>query len=143
MDRALNKEILRLALPSILANITVPMVGIVDTSIAGHLSGGPGAAVCIGGISVGSMIFNLLYWNFAFLRTGTGGLTAQAFGRGDFKACAGMLIRSVGIALMMALMKIAREMHGAGKEDNMIDAAGYIGLAADMSNYNNKEDNND
>lgn len=107
MDRALNKEILRLALPSILANITVPMVGIVDTSIAGHLSGGPGAAVCIGGISVGSMIFNLLYWNFAFLRTGTGGLTAQAFGRGDFKACAGMLIRSVGIALMMALMTLA------------------------------------
>lgn len=44
------------------------------------------------------------------------------------------------VALMMALMKIAREMNGAGKEDNLIDAAGYIGLAADMSDY--KEDNN-
>lgn len=52
-------------------------------------------------------------------------------------------VDSKDVALMMALMKIAREMHGAGKEDNMIDAAGYIGLAADMSNYNNKEDNND
>lgn len=45
------------------------------------------------------------------------------------------------VAMMMALMKFAREMKGAGKEDNLIDAAGYIGLAADMSNY--KEKNND
>lgn len=52
-------------------------------------------------------------------------------------------IEKKDVALMMALMKIGREMHGAGKEDNMIDAAGYIGLAADMSNYNKKENNND
>lgn len=68
--RPLNKEILRLSLPSILANLTVPLVGFVDT-----------AAAFIGAISIGAMLFNLLYWNFAFLRTGTGGLTAQAFGR--------------------------------------------------------------
>ena len=76
----LHREILRLAIPSILANITVPLVGMVDIAIAGHLSSNFGSAALIGGISVGTMLFDLLYWNFAFLRAGTGGLTAQAFG---------------------------------------------------------------
>lgn len=79
----LHREILRLAAPSILANITVPLVGMVDMAVAGHLSGGSSAAL-IGGITIGSMLFDLLYWNFTFLRVGTGGLTAQAYGR----ACA-------------------------------------------------------
>ena len=76
----LTKEILRLSLPSILANITVPLVGMVDIAIAGHISSAYGSAALIGGISVGTMLFDLLYWNFAFLRAGTGGLTAQAYG---------------------------------------------------------------
>ena len=79
----LNKEILRLAVPSILANITVPLVGMVDMAVAGHLPGASAAAL-IGGITIGAMLFDLLYWNFGFLRVGTGGLTAQAYGR----ACA-------------------------------------------------------
>ena len=79
----LNKEILRLAVPSILANITVPLVGMVDMAVVGHLGGveGYAGAALIGGISVGTMLFDLLYWNFSFLRAGTGGLTAQAYGR--------------------------------------------------------------
>ena len=79
----LTREILRLAGPSILANVTVPLVGMVDIAVVGHL-GGTGAmsgAALIGGISIGTMLFDLLYWNFAFLRAGTGGLTAQAYGR--------------------------------------------------------------
>ena len=77
----LNREILRLALPSILANITVPLVGMVDMAVAGHLDvEGYSAAALIGGITIGTMIFDLLYWNFGFLRVGTGGLTAQAYG---------------------------------------------------------------
>jgi len=77
----LNKEILRLAVPSILANITVPLVGMVDIAIAGHLGAvGYSSAALIGGISIGTMLFDLLYWNFGFLRVGTGGLTAQAYG---------------------------------------------------------------
>ena len=75
----LNKEILRLALPSIFANITVPLVGMVDMAVAGHLPAGSSAAF-IGGITIGAMLFDLLYWNFGFLRVGTGGLTAQAYG---------------------------------------------------------------
>ena len=77
----LNREILRLAVPSILANITVPLVGMVDIAVVGHLGGGgASAAALIGGISIGTMLFDLLYWNFAFLRAGTAGLTAQAYG---------------------------------------------------------------
>ena len=70
-------------MPSILANITVPLVGMVDMAVAGHLPG-TSAAALIGGITIGTMLFDLLYWNFGFLRVGTGGLTAQAYGR----ACA-------------------------------------------------------
>ena len=80
--KALDREILRLALPSILANITVPLVGLVDTAVAGHLHSAAGSsAEFIGGISAGAMVLNVIYWNFGFLRASTGGLTAQAVGK--------------------------------------------------------------
>lgn len=103
--KAINKDILKLAVPSILANITVPIVGMVDIAVAGHLD--TKAATMIGGIAIGTMLFDLLYWNFGFLRVGTGGLTAQAFGRGDRKECARILTRAVGIALACAFALIA------------------------------------
>ena len=94
-----NREILRLAVPSILANITIPLVGIVDTAIVGHLSN----AAAIGGIAIGTMLFDLLYWNFGFLRVGTSGLTAQAYGRGVAGECRKILTQSTMIALLAAL----------------------------------------
>ena len=102
----LNREILRLALPSILANITVPLVGMVDMAVVGHLGGsGPSGAALIGGIAIGSMLFDLLYWNFAFLRTGTGGLTAQAYGRAqDNRQHPGETARILQRALKIALL---------------------------------------
>ena len=103
--KAINKEILKLAIPSILANITVPIVGMVDIAVAGHLD--TQAATMIGGIAIGTMLFDLLYWNFGFLRVGTGGLTAQAFGRGDRKECARIFTRAVGIAMACAFALIA------------------------------------
>ena len=103
--KSINKDILKLAIPSILANITVPLVGMVDIAVAGHLD--VNAATMIGGIAIGSMLFDLLYWNFGFLRVGTGGLAAQAYGRGDRKECARILARAVGIALACALVLIA------------------------------------
>ena len=113
MDRSLNREILRLSVPSILANLTVPLVGLVDTAVAGHLPseelaglGLAGAAAFIGSISVGAMLFNLLYWNFGFLRTGTGGLTAQAFGRGDMRDCGRILSRGLGLALGISVVTL-------------------------------------
>ena len=103
--KAINRDILKLAIPSILANITVPLVGMVDIAVAGHLDAN--AATMIGGIAIGTMLFDLLYWNFGFLRVGTGGLTAQAYGRGDRKECARIFTRAFGIALACALVLIA------------------------------------
>ena len=103
--KAINKDILKLAVPSILANITVPLVGMVDIAVAGHLD--TSAAVMIGGIAIGTMLFDLLYWNFGFLRVGTGGLTAQAYGKGDRKECAKIFTRAAGIALACAMILIA------------------------------------
>ena len=97
---SLNSQILRLAIPSILANITIPLVGLVDTAIVGHIAN----ATAIGGIAIGTMLFDLLYWNFGFLRVGTSGMTAQAFGRGDRVECARLLSQSIGIALIGAAL---------------------------------------
>ena len=74
-----NTQILKLALPAIVTNITVPLLGLVDTAIVGHM----GEAAYMAAIAVGSMIFNLVYWVFGFLRMGTTGLVAQARGRQD------------------------------------------------------------
>ena len=82
-----------------MANITIPLVGIVDTAIVGHLSD----ASAIGGIAIGTMLFDLLYWNFGFLRVGTSGLTAQSVGRGDQSECRRILLRSLSVAMMAAL----------------------------------------
>ena len=108
----LNKEILSLAIPSILANITVPLVGMADIAVAGHLGGGSGAAALIGGITIGTMLFDLLYWNFAFLRSGTAGLTAQAYGRllagsDGVDQVHGILLRALKIALLSGVVLIA------------------------------------
>ena len=103
--KGINRDILKLAIPSILANITVPIVGMVDIAVAGHLD--TSAAVMIGGIAIGTMLFDLLYWNFGFLRVGTGGLAAQAYGRGDRKECARIFTRAAAIALACALVLIA------------------------------------
>jgi MATE family multidrug resistance protein len=96
----MNRQILRLAIPSILANITIPLVGLVDTAIVGHISD----AHAIGGIAIGTMLFDLLYWNFGFLRVGTSGMTAQAYGRNDREQCARLLAQSLGIALIGAAL---------------------------------------
>lgn len=101
----INKSILKLAVPSIIANITVPLVGMADVAIAGHLNAD--AATLIGGIAIGSMLFDLLYWNFGFLRVGTGGLAAQAFGRGDRKDCATILARALAMSMAIAAVLLA------------------------------------
>ena len=101
----INKSILKLAVPSIIANITVPLVGMADVAIAGHLNAD--AATLIGGIAIGSMLFDLLYWNFGFLRVATGGLAAQAFGRGDRKDCATILARALAMSMAIAAVLLA------------------------------------
>ena len=100
---AIDKEILRLAVPSIIANVTVPLLGLVDLSLSGHLE----SAVYIGAIAVASMMFNLIYWNFTFLRMGTTGMTAQYYGSGDRYMQSLTLYRSVGISLAIGVVLLA------------------------------------
>ena len=94
----MNSRILKLAIPSIASSITVPLVGMADMAIAGRL----GDAAHIGGIAIGAMLFDMLYWNFSFLRVGTAGLTAQAYGRRDFKEAVKVLLQAMATALLSA-----------------------------------------
>ena len=100
---AADRQILRIALPSIVSNITVPLLGLVDVAIVGHL----GSPAYIGAIAVGGLMFNIIYWLFAFLRMGTSGLTAQALGRRDLTEAVCLLLRSLLIAGAVALALLA------------------------------------
>lgn len=106
MTKGLNREIWRIALPAIVTNVTIPLLGLLDTAIAGHLDASRGA-LYIGAVSVGAMMFNLLYWNFGFLRMGTSGLTAQAYGRRDTGMQAAILQRSTLLGLAIGVLIIA------------------------------------
>ena len=98
----MNRTVLKLAIPSIFANITVPLVGMADTAIAGRL----GDASVLGGVAIASMLFDLLYWNMGFLRMGTGGMVAQAYGRGDYKDAMSTFALGITTALAFAFLFI-------------------------------------
>ena len=97
-----DRQILQIALPSIVSNITVPLLGMIDVAIVGHM----GSPVYIGAVAVGSMIFNLVYWLFGFLRMGSSGMTSQALGRRDLTEVTRILMRSITLALGIALLLI-------------------------------------
>jgi len=96
----IHSAILKIAVPSILANITIPLVGLVDMIIAGHIS----SAWAIGGIAVGTMLFDMLYGCFGFLRVSTAGLTAQAYGADNPDECGRLFVRSSALAVSGALL---------------------------------------
>lgn len=100
---ALNKEIARLTFPNIISNITIPLMGMADVAIAGHVGGD----VAIGGLTIGTTIFNMIYWNCSFLRMAGSGVTAQNFGAKRHDECAATLIRIVSIALAISILLIA------------------------------------
>ncbi len=97
----MNKEILRLAIPNIISNVSVPLLSTVDTALMGRLS-----ETHIGAVGIGAMIFNFIYWNFGFLRMGTTGMTAQAFGRNDRSAIILTLGRAFLVVLALAFLVI-------------------------------------
>ena len=105
----MDKKIFRLAFPNIISNITVPLLGMIDIAIAGHL----GSAIYIVAIALGGNIFNMVYWNFGFLRMSTSGFTAQAYGARNFGEAMNVLIRSLvvaaGIGLLILLLQIPIE----------------------------------
>lgn len=94
-----NRRILQIAIPSIISNITVPLLGLIDVTIVGHL----GSPAYIGAIAVGGMLFNIIYWIFGFLRMGTSGMTSQAYGQHDLNEITRLLLRSVGVGLFIAV----------------------------------------
>lgn len=105
-DVIMNREILRLAIPNIISNITVPLMGIASTFIAGRVAGADGATT-IGALSIGVAIFNFIYWNCSFIRMGTSGLTAQAYGADDRREYSLMLWRAVCVALAVGILAFA------------------------------------
>src|SRR5690606_32071649 len=94
-----------IALPIMLSNATVPLIGFVDTVVVGQL----GQAHLIGAVAVGATIFNFLYWGLGFLRMGTTGLTAQALGAQDTAEVAANLYRALLIAITAGLAMIAAQ----------------------------------
>lgn len=99
----IDGQILNIAVPAIITNITVPLLGLVDITIVGHM----GDAAYIGAIAVGTMVFNMIYWIFGFLRAGTAGITAQEYGaRTD---TTGTLIRAFTIAIVIGLIITAAQ----------------------------------
>ncbi|MCR9257091.1 MAG: MATE family efflux transporter [Alphaproteobacteria bacterium] len=104
--RKANREVLGLALPIIFANVTVPLLGAVDTAVVGHLD----EAYYIGAVAIGALIFSYIYWGFGFLRMGTTGLTAQALGAGKTGEVKAILFRALllsgGLGLLLVLLQI-------------------------------------
>ena len=94
-----NQKILRLALPSVVTNITVPLPGLVDTTVVGHM----GRAEYIAAVAIGTTIFNMTYWLFGFLRMGTTGIVSQAHGAGDEAGIRTGLTRSLMFGLFISL----------------------------------------
>ncbi|MFQ5603896.1 MAG: MATE family efflux transporter [bacterium] len=92
----MNKQILRLAIPNIISNLSVPLLSSVDTALVGHLEG----VYYLGALAVGGIIFNFLYWGFGFLRMGTTGLAAQAYGDQNDTETISIFGRTLGIAVI-------------------------------------------
>ncbi|MDR5829048.1 MATE family efflux transporter [Caballeronia sp. LP006] len=98
-----HKRVLTLAFPIVLANLTQPILGAVDTAVAGHLDG----PQYIGGVALGGLVFSFVFWSFGFLRMGTTGLVAQAFGANDALALRASVLRAMLLALFIGMAVLA------------------------------------
>ena len=96
----INKQIYRLALPNIISNFSIPLLGAVDTALMGRLE----SEHYLGAVGIGGVIFSFIYWGFGFLRMATTGLTAQAFGENDLLECGRLLLRATCIGIMVSLL---------------------------------------
>jgi MATE family multidrug resistance protein len=99
-NELMNKEILRLAVPNILTNLTVPLLGMVDLYLMGHLN----STAFMGAVALGGVIFNFVYWGFAFLRMSMSGVAAQSFGRGSRQEMSLVLQRGLLVAFAGAFL---------------------------------------
>lgn len=126
MDRQTHLRVWHIAGPIIISNISVPMLGAVDTAVMGHLPD----AKYLGGVAIGAMVFTFIYWGFGFLRMGTGGLTAQAFGAKDADEVRACLARAAVIGVPAALILIALQIPIASLAFSIVNASGDVEILA-------------
>lgn len=99
----IHKQIFNLCLPAVISNISVPLLGLVDSTIVGHM----GSSVYIGTVALGVTLFNMIYWLFAFLRMGTTGLVAQAHGQQDAQRMKAILRKALAAGLTISILLLA------------------------------------
>ena len=99
---ATDRRLWALAWPLMLTNLTVPLLGLVDTAVLGHLE----SPEYLGAVAVGANLFSILYWTFGFMRMGTTGLAAQAWGKRDNFSQVALLLRSILLATGIGLLLI-------------------------------------
>ncbi|MFT7571460.1 MAG: MATE family multidrug resistance protein [Paracoccaceae bacterium] len=119
MNRDTHRRVWLIAGPIIISNISVPMLGAVDTAVMGHLPD----PKYLGGVAIGAMVFTFIYWGFGFLRMGTGGLTAQAFGAKDADEVRACLARAAVIGIPAALILIVLQLPIASVAFSILEAS--------------------
>ena len=122
MNRDIHRRVWLIAGPIIISNISVPMLGAVDTAVMGHLPD----PKYIGGVAIGAMVFTFIYWGFGFLRMGTGGLTAQAFGAKDVDEVRACLARAAVVGIPAALILIALQFPIATMAFSILEASADV-----------------
>ena len=115
----INKQIYRLALPNIISNFSIPLLGAVDTALMGRLE----SEHYLGAVGIGGVIFSFIYWGFGFLRMATTGLTAQAFGEKDLRECGRLLLRAICIGITSSLLLLVFQWQLIDRSFLLIDAS--------------------
>ena len=115
----INKQIYRLALPNIISNFSIPLLGAVDTALMGRLE----SEHYLGAVGIGGVIFSFIYWGFGFLRMATTGLTAQAFGEKDLRECGRLLLRAICIGITSSLLLLIFQWQLIDLSFRLIDAS--------------------
>ena len=115
----INKQIYRLALPNIISNFSIPLLGAVDTALMGRLE----SEHYLGAVGIGGVIFSFIYWGFGFLRMATTGLTAQAFGEKDLRECGRLLLRAICIGITSSLFLLIFQWQLMDLSFRLIDAS--------------------
>ena len=121
-SRNLNKQILSLAIPNTISNLSVPMLSAVDTALMGRLEN----EQYLGAIAIGGIIFSFVYWGFGFLRMGVTGLTAQAYGAKDAKESTLILKRAAIVGLLIGLLLIVVQPLIAALSFYLMDAGAEV-----------------
>lgn len=118
----MRNRVLQLAIPMILSNLTIPLLGLVDTAVMGHLP----YPHYLAATGIGAMLFDLFYWCFGFLRMATTGLASQSFGTNDYAQMTMILLRHVAVALLVGVGLIALQVPLMWASFHLIDASATV-----------------